>query len=278
MNTQRVTETTPTRKNGTLPTNSVYVTNVYKTKDHSIFKMLGDNRDINELHVRRLVQSFKENYLISPIIVNEKFQIIDGQHRLEACKETGLPVYYIIIQGYSIAEVQVLNTHQKNWTKLDFLKMYVSQGRPAYIAFQKFMDDFPELDFGSVERLVRLKPGLSKEGKDAGPLQGATMKDFEEGRLKIPTIETSYAMARRVMDYKPYYHGFYKRTFVAALMGLMNSKLYNHKEMIYKCKNSPEPLRIKDTNNTEHYRLQLENIYNYKRNKANKISFKYLGE
>lgn len=100
------------------------------------------------------------------------------------------------------------------------------------------------------------------------------MKDFEEGKLKIPDIKKSYVIAKKIMDYKPFYENFYRGTFVSALVPLISkSEPYNHKEMIHKL--SVCPIRLKDCNTVENYRSLLEDIYNYKRQKETKVSFKY---
>ena len=59
---------------------------VQQTKDYDLLKNIDGNRSINQLHVKRLSNSMMNKHLISPIIVNEKYQIIDGQHRFEASK------------------------------------------------------------------------------------------------------------------------------------------------------------------------------------------------
>ena len=55
---------------------------VKETKNYSMFTTIGGNRPLNELHLNRLKKSMEEELLISPIIVNEKHEVIDGQHRL----------------------------------------------------------------------------------------------------------------------------------------------------------------------------------------------------
>ena len=50
----------------------------------------------------------KKKYLVSPILVNEKMEVIDGQHRLQAQKELNLPTYYIKNKGYDL-----LHKHEK---------------------------------------------------------------------------------------------------------------------------------------------------------------------
>jgi hypothetical protein len=261
------------RQNGSVQKKSEAVLTVFKTTDYGKFKFMEDNREVNSLHVKRLIQSFQEKHLVCPIIVNERHEVIDGQHRLRASIETELPVYYIVIPGYSIAEVQILNTNQKNWTKLDFLNMYVEQGMEPYIEFKKFMDEFPDLSFQAVERLVR----LSRSGRKIGLVSGhkAEMKDFQEGKLIIPNITKSYILARKVLDFKPYYSEFHRGAFTSALLHLFGSKKYNHKEMLHKLDHCPANLKLQDCNSVDGYKMQLEDIYNWKRQKENKVSFRY---
>lgn len=265
----------PTPRNGSVlikKSNPVYT--VYETTNYDLFKVMGDNRDVNSLHVKRLIESFQAQHLVCPIIVNEKHEVIDGQHRLEASKQTGLPVYFLVVPGYGIEQVQVLNTNQKNWTKMDYLKMYVADGRKAYLELQQFMVDFPDFGIQSAERLVTLKSTGKRQGKVMG--QRAQMKDFEEGRLNIPNIHKSYQLARRIYEFKPYYTNFHRGTFISALLPLFSNKAYDHKEMIYKVAVCFEKnIRLVDCHDVAAYRMLLEDIYNWKRQKENKVSFRY---
>ena len=86
---------------------------VYTTNDYTLFTSIDGNRTKNKLHIKRLKQSIKENYLFTVIIVNENYEIIDGQHRFDVIKELNLPLYYIICEGYGLAEVHILNQISK---------------------------------------------------------------------------------------------------------------------------------------------------------------------
>ena len=74
-----------------------YSNQVQTSSDYAKFKTLIGNRKPNELHIKRLISSFKERYLFSPILVNEKMQIIDGQHRFLSAKELNLPINYLVV-------------------------------------------------------------------------------------------------------------------------------------------------------------------------------------
>ena len=73
---------------------------VFKTNNYAKFTFLEGNRGLKTAHLLRLKKSFKENPLVSVIIVNDDFQIIDGQHRYTICQELNLPLYYIILSNY----------------------------------------------------------------------------------------------------------------------------------------------------------------------------------
>ncbi|MGN6438494.1 MAG: ParB N-terminal domain-containing protein [Agriterribacter sp.] len=261
----------PTAKNNG-SVSATQFTPVLMTKNYDLFKLMADNRNVNLLHVRRLIDSFNEHHIVCPIIVNEKYEVIDGQHRLHAARETGKPVYYIVMKGYGIKEVQVLNTNQKNWNKNDYLEMYCAAGRKEYLQFKQFMVDFPDFQIQSAERIIALRAsGSVKKDVDGKTMN---MKYFEEGSLEIPDIRKSYSVARKLLDFKPFYSNFSRGTFVSAMIPLLTkSKVYDHREMIHKL--SSCPIKLTDCDKVETYRLLLETIFNYKRQKENKVSFRY---
>lgn len=266
-----LTITAPTSKNNGSVQKSQTVYSVLRTGNYEQFKLMPDNRNLNLLHVKRLVESFNERYLVCPIIVNEKLEVIDGQHRLQACKETLKPVYYIVIKGYAIKEVQILNTNQKNWNKMDFLNMYCAEGKKVYLDFKKFMDDFPDFKIQATERILSERSSRGRTGEIGGIK--ATMKDFEEGKLIIPNLQRSYLNAKKIMEFKPFFSEFNSGLFVSAILPLFISKTYQHKEMLHKL--TVCPIKLYPCRDIEQYRLLLEDIYNHKRQKENKVSFRY---
>jgi hypothetical protein len=110
------------------------VTNqVHTTKDYFLFKSIDGNRNKNLLHINRLKKSMQECYLFTVIIVNEKYEIIDGQHRFDVIEELKLPLNYIICKGYGLNEVHRLNTNSKTWNADDYLEGYCRLGYIDYI-------------------------------------------------------------------------------------------------------------------------------------------------
>ena len=117
---------------------------VYTTNDYSLFKSLSGNRFVD--HSEQIIDSINNNgQLFSPIIVNENFAIIDGQNRFEAYKKLGLPVNYIIVNGYGINECIAMNCVSKNWTILDYIKCYAELGNSNYIILREIIKKYPKI-------------------------------------------------------------------------------------------------------------------------------------
>ena len=107
---------------------------IYRTTDYSKFKRLDGNRKIPSSRVSKIVNSIKKvGYILSPILVNEKYEVIDGQGRLEALKQLGMPVDYIISCGIGIEECVAMNIYQTNWTMTDYIESYAETGSMSYI-------------------------------------------------------------------------------------------------------------------------------------------------
>ena len=118
---------------------------IFSTTDYDIFNFLTGNRTIDVNNIKKLKESISENgYKKSqPIIVNQDFEIIDGQHRFTACEELKLPIYFTIEREDedSIKLTQDLNKNQKNWGLIDYIKSYVDRGYQDYINFLRFVED-----------------------------------------------------------------------------------------------------------------------------------------
>ena len=81
-----------------------------------------------------------ETYLFTVIIVNEKYEIIDGQHRFDVIQELKLPLNYIVCKGYGLNEVHILNQNSKTWTSDDYLDGYCKLGYKDYLKYKEFKE------------------------------------------------------------------------------------------------------------------------------------------
>ena len=54
------------------------VNQVFMTNDYDMFKTITGNRNVNPLHLNRLKKSISEKYISVPIVVNDKYEIINA--------------------------------------------------------------------------------------------------------------------------------------------------------------------------------------------------------
>jgi hypothetical protein len=115
---------------------------IQSTYDLSVFKILQGNRNINLGNVDRLVKSIEENgFLKMPIIINENYEVIDGQHRLEAAKKLNSIIYYVKVNKYDLNTAIILNRNQSNWKIEDYIRSYCDLGYKDYIKLQQFYEE-----------------------------------------------------------------------------------------------------------------------------------------
>lgn len=242
------------------------------TTDYDLFSIIEGNRAIDRLHVEKLKHSFLEDYLFTVIIVNEKFQIIDGQHRFMAAKELQFPIYFVVVEGLGIKEVKIYNLNQNNWKKIDYLNSYVKEGKREYVRFKKFMEDFPEFKLQACYNLLTGKQDQARE-IIIGVAGTHRKKDFEAGNLKIADLQWSYKMAENIRSIKPHYDGYNRNAFVKAMIAIMKHPAYDHKTFLSKLIKQPGTLHHKS--NINDYKLDIEDIFNFGVKAENRVQLRY---
>ena len=116
---------------------------VYATTNYKQFKSIKGNRDVLPSRVARIAESIDRiGVRMVPIVVNEKMEVIDGQGRLEAIRESGKPVYYVIDKNAGVDECRWLNIGCKNWSLYDFVKSYAELGNEDYKCLRGLFDEY----------------------------------------------------------------------------------------------------------------------------------------
>lgn len=136
------------------------------------------------------------------------------------------------------------------------------------------MQDYPSFGIAVCEQLLTNTTGGVNNKGIGGKVDGKNVgrvKNFQEGNLEIPNIHLAYENAEKIMMFKPYYDGYNRSVFVAAMIGLLKHENYNHSQMIGKLANNPSVL-VHCTNVTQ-YKILLEEIYNFR--SRDKVSLRY---
>jgi len=226
------------------------VNQVYKTKDYSKFKSKEGNRNLNELHLKRLTESVKANDLLyaNPILVNQKYEIIDGQHRFNVCRNLGKAVHYIKVKGLGLSEIQILNANSKNWKLEDYVSGYCDMGLSEYIYLNQLLRNTN----------VGVMALLSMFGSD----DGNNSNQLKSGDLILRNKKRGTTILKWLNDWNQYFSGCNARSFIRALVTMYNLNGYDHHKMMKKMKYQSS--KLVPTNYTKTYLALLEEIYNYK--------------
>lgn len=122
---------------------------IRKTYDYSEFERLDGNRSVSPHRVAKIIKSVeKVGQLPVPITVNEKMQIIDGQARVQAFEQLGLPIYYCVIEGIGFDECIAMNLDQTNWKLIDYIKSYAEKGNVNYIRLNNLIEQYSTYGIG----------------------------------------------------------------------------------------------------------------------------------
>ncbi len=251
---------------------------VKKTTEYDIFNIINANRNINPRHVKTLKGSFREHgVLMNPILVNDKMQVVDGQHRLTALKQLELPVYYLIIGDYGIKEVQALNLNQKNWSKKDYAVSFSEMGYEHYTTLLEFHKEYDEFGFTSCIKLLQNSTTVKDVGRKNSNLKRNTTEEtnpsqvFEEGTWEVSDYDIAEEWVEYLRNIDEYYSGYNRSVFVSTMIGLFKKPQFDRDEFMRKL--SYQGNALNDCTSISDYLLLIEEIYNFK--KRNKVNLRY---
>lgn len=250
--------------------NQKEVNKVYQTSNLNLFNVIKGNRPPNPQHIKRLADSMIKNGMMqSPIIVNENFDVIDGQHRLMAARAISSFIYYIIQPGYGLKEVQELNINQKNWSKKDFMESYADMGIESYLKLRNFTRRNPIYTINNC--IAMCSNRVSSSGTDVSakyrmdsPNKVRVQKEvFEEGTWLGKDFELAQENADKIKMLKTYYDGYLRSTFIGTMLGLFSNKKFDFLEFLNKLKYQTQ--KLEDCTSVSQYKILIESIYNHRR-------------
>lgn len=203
----------------------------FETTDYEMFNLLNFNRTVNKAHVKNLVASMKIHGFKGVVQVIKtsfidgklKYYIVDGQHRVTAAIQLGLPIRFELTElndRQSTAEfIAELNTSAKSWGTTNFLNVWSSLDIAEYV----------KLDKVQKETGFQITPLLEAY------LFTSNQIEFRMGKMTFPNEEQSDKIIKQMIDLNKYLpsKSFCRR----AIVKVMRNEKYNHKKMIAAVKN-----------------------------------------
>lgn len=115
---------------------------VEQTEQYDLFKKHKSNRHTNEKLVKKLMVSLKDKNLLKskPVLVDKHYNVIDGQHRLEAAKRLNLPISYVVDEEVDFFDMEKLNANTQPWGLGDYLNFHVNNDNLEYALLLDFME------------------------------------------------------------------------------------------------------------------------------------------
>ena len=247
--------------------NGVVKKDINYSSDYSMFKFLDQNRETMDRHIADLAASIKESGQIHAIVVNDKFEIIDGQNRFKACKLLGIPVMYLQNKTASIKDVILMNNTQVGWKMRDYLRCFSNKKHDNYAEYvdvNNFMEEY-KLNFSIT--LYLLSDARSDEyGRVA----------FKKGTFKVKNMAKAKKMANVLVKIKAFAPDLVLiMRFCMAYFRLSELDRFDVDTSISQLKKYRR--KIDGAISYEDYLQRIKETYNFRLIKRNKISYRKEG-
>ena len=162
------------------------------TRDYSVFKYFDRNRIVSKTNVEKLRQDMALNTQKDEVVVNEKWQVIDGQHRIAALEKDKKPVKFRVKPGANMQDVIAANNTGTKWNTPAWVRNFSHPdhvNNKPYVMYIEFKEKHKLCD--GVCQLL-----LSEDFHDYG------RKSFKNGTFKVKNLgraeENAAALAELV--------------------------------------------------------------------------------
>lgn len=227
---------------------------IERTINWDQFKEIESNRELNEAHVKKLVNAIHEKNLLhlNPIIVDAQMRVIDGQHRLEAAKRLKTFIYYVIDETIRNIDISALNSNKKNWALIDYINFYTIEKRPGFGELSKFIANHPAIPLVSALALV------NAEGRK-------NTREVMEGFVRVDNVEQAEKVAAFLKWLRNIYDDAFKGSVIRVVRELFDHP--NFDEARFKSKIEDQPRSLVKCVDYKQYKEMMLEIYNYNMSK-----------
>ncbi|MBV5348866.1 ParB-like nuclease domain-containing protein [bacterium] len=231
-------------------------TKIHYTSDYGQFRFLRGNRDLNEGKVNKIIKSVNDGlnfFKYCPILVNEEYYIIDGQHRFVSCKKLKLPIFFVIVPNFSLRQIAEINNNQSKWKIRDFMNCYIDadHNKQHYQELERIAGEYKINLSAAITMLMYGKVGA-----------GGSSEAFRDGNFKVNFLDQTIKLLNLAKDYDPYGADWKQRAFLQAIEKLVASEKYDHAAVLKKF--DKHSMKVEPQSTCKEYLVHIEELYNFK--------------
>lgn len=226
-----------------------------KTTNYDMFHRVVGNRPISVNRIQKLKEVIRKKDLRheNPIKVDYSYGIMDGQHTIAACKELGLPVYYMFTE-MSIEDVANFNENRDTWSISDHVISKSDLGRSPYKKILKYVNEWG-IQISIIIEIFSL-----------------SHRSLRDGTLifGVATEDKGLDLYEALKVVQKFYDGAFKARFIRALKTARKDDRFDMGVFMKRVKYNT--VKLLDCSSTEEYIRIIEKIYNTRTKKEGKIS------
>ena len=253
------------------------------TRDYGKFRIMFGNRPINKVTLSVVISEIRNQGQIVPILCNEKHEVTDGQHRLEACRQLGIPVKYMVIPGLTIKDAAAANSAGKNWSTRDWIHYHAEMGSQDYKELRDWVDYCGNLGLSVVSaiHLARISSANNSYSHFSdGTIRESSSRvkgvkrlgnagtDIRLGYWKTKDYSKSKSLLNDILLFKSW--GFYSNThFISALIACKRDENFDARRLAHQAEKYPK--KFYHCGKTTAFLAMFEDVYNFGRSKRNRL-------
>lgn len=194
------------------------------------------------------------------MVVDKSNTILDGQHRFEAAKRLEYPVYFKYSDSLTIDNIVDVQINA-GWKTTDYVHAFIKQGKQDYVVLSRFMNRYKMTASVATSLLVGTAQtsGLKKNG-------------FYNGTFKVKDETKAHEQAKVIYEIGTVLFSLQTNAaFCSAVVKIMQHPDFSEKRMMEQLKKYSSIFHRQVSQLA--YIRALEELYNYRAYKENKIRF-----
>lgn len=239
---------------------------IYETTNYDQFKYVEGNRPVitKGAKYNELKRSIEKTGQLVPALVTRNMEVEGGQHRLEVCKELGIPYRYTFGDKNVTAENIAAANSSKNWGLKDYVNFHARQTSANAISYRLIEALIAEFDITLSALLRTISRSCSKnESSIREGTYTLTYQKYEEVRKCLRDLtDLGFAELRKRENFssRPFwiamsYAWRHPMVNMSRMIGVMNKNAY----------------RIPNTTKPTEMLRAVSEVYNYRLEQKNKV-------